>query len=95
MNEEIYNESETKLNNLGRKTSGEGDIRYDGVIKPENLIEFKRNNDKAKELYAGRNLNEDLNKIIEQKTGLPFQAKYSQAVAKRRGKRKGMFKNGF
>jgi hypothetical protein len=75
----------------GRKTSGEGDIRYDGVIKPENLIEFKRSKEKAKEVYAERNLNEDLNKIIEQKTGLPFQAKYSQAVAKRRGKRKGMF----
>ena len=87
----ISKKSEQKLNELGRKTLGKDDSRYEGVINPENLIEFKRNNDKAKELYAGRNLNEDLNKIIEQKTGLPFQAKYSQAVAKRRGKRKGMF----
>ena len=74
----------------GRKVSGEGDKRYKGVIKPENLIEFKRSKEKAAEMYAERNLNEDLNKIIEDKTGLPFQAKYSQAVAKRRGKRKGM-----
>ena len=87
----ISKKSEQKLNELGRKTLGKDDSRYKDVINPENLIEFKRNNDKAKELYAGRNLNEDLNKIIEQKTGLPFQAKYSQAVARRRGKRKGIF----
>jgi len=87
----ILKTSETKLNKLGRKTSGTSETRYKGVIKPENLIEFKRSKEKAKEVYAERNLNEDLNKIIEQKTGLPFQAKYSQAVAKKRGKRKGMF----
>ena len=86
----ILKTSETKLNNLGRKTSGKGDARYKGVIKPENLIEFKRSKEKAAEIYAERNLNEDLNKIIEDKTGLPFQAKYSQAVAKKRGRRKGM-----
>ena len=86
----ILKTSETKLNKLGRKTSGTSETRYEGAIKPENLIKFKRSKEKAAEIYAERNLNEDLNKIIEDKTGLPFQAKYSQAVAKRRGKRKGM-----
>ena len=87
----ILKTSETKLNNLGRKTSGEGDARYEGVIEANNLVEIKRKDQKATELYNERDLNNDMNIIIEDKTGLPADARYSQAVAKRRGKRNNRF----
>jgi len=87
----ILKTSETKLNNLGRKTTGEGDSRYEGVIEANNLVEIKRSKEKAAETYESRDLNKDFNTIIENKTGLPAEARYSQAVAKRRGKRNNKF----
>ena len=85
-------ESMNKVEKIpGRKTAGEGDARYEGVIDPNNLVEIKRKNQKATELYNERDLNNDMNIIIEDKTGLPADARYSQAVAKRRGKRNNRF----
>jgi hypothetical protein len=85
-------ESMNKVEKIpGRKTTGEGDSRYEGVINPNNLVEIKRKNQKATELYNERDLNKDMNIIIENKTGLPADARYSRAVAKRRGKRNNRF----
>ena len=88
----ITQESMNKVEKIpGRKTSGEGDARYEGVIEANNLVEIKRSKEKAAETYESRDLNKDFNTIIENKTGLPADARYSQAVAKRRGKRNNKF----
>jgi hypothetical protein len=88
----ITQESMSKVEKIsGRKTSGEGDARYEGVIEANNLVEIKRSKEKAAETYESRDLNKDFNTIIEDKTGLPADARYSQAVAKRRGKRNNKF----
>lgn len=87
----ITQTSMSKVDKLGRKTTGEGDSRYEGVIEANNLVEIKRPKEKAAETYESRDLNKDFNTIIEDKTGLPADARYSQAVAKRRGKRNNKF----
>tara|TARA_R100001015_G_C4634294_1_gene200532 strand:+ start:976 stop:6912 length:5937 start_codon:yes stop_codon:yes gene_type:complete len=87
----ITQTSMSKVDKLGRKTTGEGDSRYEGVIEANNLVEIKRSKEKAAETYESRDLNKDFNTIIEDKTGLPADARYSQAVAKRRGKRNNKF----
>jgi Fe-S cluster biosynthesis and repair protein YggX len=87
----ISPESINKIEKLGRKESGSGDLRYQGVIDPKNLIEIKRPEQKIKEETDKINLNKDFNNILEQKTGIASEERYIKAKAEIEGKGKGAF----
>ena len=87
----ITKETDNKLNELGRRSTGNKKTRLIGAVDPKNLIEIKRPKQEIKEETDKVDLNKGFNDILEQKTGIASEERYTKAKAEIRGKRKGTF----
>ena len=87
----ITKETDNKLTELGRRSSGEKKTRLIGAVDPKNLIEIKRPKQEIKEETDKVDLNKDFNDILEQKTGIASEERYTKAKAEIKGKGKGAF----
>ena len=87
----ITKETNNKLNKLGRRSVGNKKTRLIGAVNPKNLIEIRRPRQKIKEETDKVDLNKDFNDILEQKTGIASEERYTKAKAEIKGKGKGKF----
>jgi hypothetical protein len=87
----ITKETDNKLTELGRRSSGEKKTRLIGAVDPKNLIEIKRPKQEIKEETDKVDLNKDFNDILEQKTGIAKEERYTKAKAEIKGKGEGKF----
>ena len=87
----ITKETDKKLNELGRRSTGDKKTRLIGAVDPKNLIEIKRPKQEIKEETDKVDLNKDFNDILEQKTGIANEERYTKAKAEIKGKDKGTF----